>query len=393
VSRLLPVLATAALLGCSPAPEARSTWTARDFLALAHAADLDFGGLGHLGGPGSASAMVALEGEPIPFRSPPHAAQAVLQASGAGLPVQPAYAQGAPAGFVVTEVWDNQPLPWVQPVYLAPGAVAGTYARVVFPVDVGGSFYSPFWRAEVLGPPPGTDAGSFPKSATGVLDTGWPLTASALVYCAIVPDRLTVASAAGDPVGSNGAARLVQPFTGEPLAEGPLSTKAWVDDRLVRYLPLGFENTPSDGQRLWAAPMYFFSQASASGERRLLPFPPVLPDAPEAHALVQRVDVTLPPGSAAYAPPALRAGLATALATPGFPDLPLATDVDPGIDPALARKYLLRVALDPACFKAGGGFPGSCTWLDSAQAVTRLPAASLQPRTVYLAVRAVRGAP
>jgi len=169
-----------------------------------------------------------------------------------------------------------------------------------------------------------------------------------------------------------------------------------VDDRPVHYLALGTGNAPFSGQRPQATAMYFFAQVDAAGNRRLLPLPPVLPEAPEVHALVQRVDVLLPAGAAAFVPAGLRAGLAAALASPGFPEVPLALDVDPAIDAATARKYLLRVALSPACFQAGGGFPddAACQWLDSAPRVAaRLAGPALQAQPVYLAVKAAQGAP
>jgi hypothetical protein len=394
VSRRLGALAGVALAACSPPSSTRVTWTVEDFVAHAQDAQLDFGGL-------KPAQVIVLEGQPIPYRSRPYAAQDVLQpvGAGAGLPVEPAYAEERPAGFVVTEVWDDgQPVPWVQPVYqeLLPGQPAP--ARIVFPVDTEGSFYSPFWRAELVAAPAGTAPDALPSSATGVLDTGWPLTAAALVYCSFVPPGTRVASALADPTLPDGGPALVHPFTLEALTGAPALVSAWVDGYGVTYLGLGLDSTPADGQRLPPTPMYFFARDTAAG-RVLAPLPPVLPDAPAAHALVERVDVVLPaavppaPAPTAFVPPALDGTLGQALRAQGI-SANTAADVDPGLDPVLAQRYLLRVALDPACFGADAGFPASCQWLDSAAHLAqRLPASALQPQGIFLAVKAAEGAP
>jgi hypothetical protein len=403
MSRLHVVVVALALAGCPEAPgEARATWTVRDFVARAGDPGAYLGGVAPALAPdgGLASSLAVLAGAPIPFRGPPYGSgPAPVQAKGSGLPVQPAYAEGRPAGFVVTEVWDDQPLPWIQPVYQVFRAGEVKALRTVFSVDVAGSFYSPFWRAEVITAAAGTDPASVPNSASGLLDPPWPAPVeSALVYCSIVPADNAVAASAGDPVDVDGAPLLVHPFTLESLGRAPARATAWVDNHKVWYLGLGLNVTPSDGQRLWATPMYFFAHAGPGGETAPLPLPPVLPDGPRTHALVQRVDVVLGAGAdpqpTPFVPLDRLAAFRKAFDDQGFSFVSLKTDVDPGIDPALARKYLLRVALNPGCFGVGGGFPDACQWLDSAAHVAqRLPASALKPQPVYLAVKAAQGAP
>ena len=342
------------LAACTPGPAAPEAkfWTTADFLAY-QGQEPNFGGFF----PGE---LARAEGAPLRF-------QPGSQAGGPGLTIFPGVADGAPAAFAITEIWENHPEPWVQPVWAPLDQNGGRPEGVinVFPVNVDSTFYSPFWRAELLLTEGLTDT-TF-RSARDILSsTKFERRTGPLILCPIVPEGTLFANDGSGPE---------DPVTLRALTTLPKNAPAWVDGQKVTYLDFGPDRASSNGQDLNEDLAYFF--VSARGERPL-PLSAVLPSDPRRHSLVRRVDVVLPAGAAAFVPsnrPDLRALLASRDVT--VPDVPPALDAFP--------QYSLRVAANPACFQ-DVNFPGACDWLDSTARLAQLTQL-VQP--VQLAIGAV----
>lgn len=336
-----------------PAAPPAKLWTTRDFLN-AHGKDVDFGGW-------LPSELIALEGEPIAFRSN------ATQTGGPGLTFFPGVADGVPATFVITEIWSNHPQPWVEPVWAPfdenlerPGDVLN-----IFPVDLDSTFYTPFWRAELLITPNGL-TGSTYRDARDVLNAkGIERRIGPLLICPFVPKGLVFAD---DGTG------LRDPMTlgAVTLSSGP--RKGWVDGEERDYYDFG-PRVRGDGDAVFSSDFYVF--VKSDGERPL-PLAAVLPSEPMLSALVNRIDVPLPTGAAPFVPddrPELRAMLEARGVTA------------PSVRASLNRftPYTLRVATNPECFDAVD-FPTSCDWLDSAARLRRLAPSQLIRRPVQLAL-------
>lgn len=352
-------------VACAPSagPDAK-VWTVEDFLAKAPA-KADFGGW-------RANELVSLPGEPIPFRSPPHAPTETRQGAGYGLTVFPAFSDGQPAAFVITEIWLEHPTPWVQPVWIPvseflPGfpqsaEVPGTQS--VFPVGVDSTFYSPFWRGTyVLAPSAKKD--TF-KSAAAILEARLPTQEGSVLYCPIAPADGGAAVAEGETypvhpwvlaedVGVDGGAMPVRQFG---------KRSAWVEGTEVAYLGVGQDRVTGVDQLPVEAPLYTFASRGADGGLTILPIPAVLPPDPFRSSFVRRTDVELPASGAIFVP-ADRPELAAALAGRGV------AVVSPDVDPSSARVHLGAVIADARCLVPDAGFSG-CAFLDSAGAIERL---------------------
>ncbi len=317
------------LAACNPGPAAplAKTWSTRDFSKPAGT----FGGF-------LPSELMALEGASLRF-------QPGNQASGNGLILFPAVADRAVASFIITDIWQDHPEPWVQPVW-APldenGAPVEGVSNV-FPVDVDSTFYSPFWRAELL-LTPGLTPTTF-RSGREVLNAKVERRTGAIILCPIVPEGTGIAS---DGSGAK------EPLTLRPVMVPTKTTRAWVDGRAVAYLAVGADRVQADGQNLREVNGYFF--VSAAGERPL-PLATVLPSEPTRNSLVRRVDVVIPPGAAPFVPsnrPELKALLEAREVT--VPVVKVALDAFP--------ELALRVATNPSCFE-DPSFPTTCDWLDT----------------------------
>ena len=337
-------LALVVLAACAPpAPERAKAWAAPTFFAER---DAQPGGF-------SAKRLAVKAGEEVPWRPG-------SVASGDALVVQPAFADGAPAAYVVTEVWERHPDLWVQPVYLFVSewdATSPTSRRTgadnVFGVGTDSTFYSPFWRAyfaearDAAGP--FIDVAQISK---------FPMHPGALVLCPIVPDR--VGLSAGE-----------HPFTGALLQTVRVSP-AYANGVRVSYLDLGVNRQETYGENDdLVAPheMFFFVKLAADGTRTLLDLPAVMPEDADEYAYVRRVDVALD-RQAVFVPasrPDLKASLSPLVTVP---------DTDPAIPAAVASAYLLRVAADSSCFSDAAMFPQGCEWIDSAEAVHELTSES-----------------
>jgi hypothetical protein len=355
--RLLLAGALVLLAACSAGPEKPAKrWTTRDFLAK-QGQLLDFGGWQ----PGE---LLTPEGGALPF-------QPGVQAGGPGLTLFPAISEGEAAAFVITDLWQDHPQPWVQPVWI-PLDENGTQpegVRNVFPVDVDATFYSPFWRAEWI-LTPGLTPTTY-QSARDVLSSKRALRDGTVILCPLVPEGTSFAN---DGTGPR------NPMTLATLSLPRGTRLAWVDGVPVSYLNFGADRAPAydQGQGLVDAEAYFF--VSAAGERPL-PLAAVLPADPLKHSFVRRIDVVLPGGAAPFVP-SNRPELRRLLEARGLvvPDAPAALD---GF-----ASYALRVARDPACF-GDPNFPAACDWLDSEEKLDALPGKLIIEQPVQLAIGVV----
>lgn len=351
------------LAGCSAGsqPTAKK-WTARDFLQKQGAhPDGGFGGW-------MADELLALEGAPLRF-------QPGMQTGGPGLTLFPGISEGNPVAFVITDIWQDHPQPWVQPVWIPLDESTGTKppdVRNVFPVDVDSTFYSPFWRAEWI-LTPGLTPATY-QSARDILSSKRDLRAGTVILCPLVPEGTLFAN---DGTGPKEPATLT---TLRPEDLATKTTPGLVDGVVVNYLDFGLDRVPSadNGQRLVDAEAYFF--VSAAGERPL-PVAAVLPDEPLRHSLVRRIDVVLPLGAGPFVP-LDRPELKRLLEARGL----VVDDVDPALN-AFTNKTL-HVAMNRACFTPSGF--ADCKWLDTREAIAALPGTRRIEQPVQLAIGVVK---
>lgn len=120
----LTVMAVAAAACQAPAGPEAKVWTPREFFERRAVTAPVFGGW-------APSALLVEPGQRIPYSTR-------TQAMGEGLPVQPGVSAGRAVGFVITDVWQDHPDPWVQPVWMpatqGTPRVRRTDVNTVFPV-------------------------------------------------------------------------------------------------------------------------------------------------------------------------------------------------------------------------------------------------------------------
>lgn len=332
------------MVACAPPPPPTAkVWTAREFFEKRAVTKPVFGGW-------APSELLVTEGQPIPFTTR-------TQRANPGLTVFPGVSEGRALGFIITDVWQDHPEPWVQPVF-TPAFDTPPYERrfelpTVFPVGLDSTFYSPWWRMQKVPVPSGVTL----TSSKQVLEAG-VLPGGSLVLCPLIsPPTLDVASEAGQ--------RARHPLTGveyQPARKG----LAFVDGEEVSYLDLGMERAPFEGQRLVESALHVFVNDDGP-----LPVAAVWPARPDTHGWLRRVEVRVPSGAAFFVPsnrPDLRARLGS-----------LAPDVDVSLD--RFPQYGLRLVRNPSCF-ASPAFPTACEWLDSEDVVQGL--AVVEGHEVYV---------
>ncbi|MEW5738719.1 MAG: hypothetical protein AB1938_07315 [Myxococcota bacterium] len=396
--RFQAIAVLVALSGCAePEGLEAKVWTVEDFLRLAPEGQ-DLGGF-------RADQLVVLEGQPIPFRSRPYAASDVLQGPGYGLTPFPAFADGQPASFTVTEIWFAHPTPWIQPGYVMASRLTPEPTPLgglnIFPVGVEATFYSPFWQLfYALAPDAGQD--EF-RSATAVLGAHLPLQRASLVYCPLAPADGGVAAPAGVDAGPTHPWLLVDDVGGDggwPQAARPMPmATSWVDGTRVPYFRGGVDRIEGVDQLPVEHPLYTFAVAASDGGRALLPIPAVLPEEPFRSSFVRRTDVLVGASSAVFVPPdrpeliALLRGMGVKVACPQ-------------LDESTARLRLGAVIDQASCVRGrptvsgcvdnepdGGGDDGGvldpiggCEFLDSAAAVRGVNSSRIIPTETTLAI-------
>ena len=336
-------------------------------------------------------AALTLRGAPLLLLSPPYGSAAVNQSSDVdGLTIFPAFVDARPAAYVTTELWDQFPRVWAQPVYqlvtaidplTGPVPLAG--ALPIFSIPPGSRFYSPFWTIEYV-IVPASFAGSL-TSVGEVMNSGLSIVPGPNVYRSIAPAGLGLARTAGN--------KPVRPLTFDDLVNR-LPQQGWLEGAQVSYLEWGRDRFRIDDRRVvQETVLYQFALRGKDGTPVALDLPrvggtgafraPRPVDAPggvpQFGALWHEYTVTLAtrPGDALpgiFVPKslvALRAAVALAAGAALVPTPGPVAESAPERD-----QFILRVALDGTCFSAGD-FPLGCTWLDTqANIENNLPAAA-----------------
>jgi len=342
VTRALAV-ALFVVAGCAPTPvsDGPRRWTMIDMQRRAKP-EANFGGF-HPG------ALVVRRGEPLLFQ-PGTAAED-------GLVVRPGLSAGASVPFVVTDIWQDHPTTWVQPVWVPLNATgqplaadtAGEPAYNVFSVDVDSTFYSPFWQLENVSLPDAKTADDQPRSSKAMIDAVATRTPGPRVYCPVGPEGLKVARADGAAVGAD-------PLTAKALDWVPKPQTAWNEGRKIHYLAFGPNRFQAQYQLPERMNAYFFVKEAGG---LVLPIATVFPAGAREHSFVQRIDVVWPAGAVVYVP-STRPELRAALIESGVPFGPN----DPMVPDQPART--LQVAMQPQCFTDSSI---DCGWLDSEEAI------------------------
>jgi hypothetical protein len=290
-----------------------------------------------------------------------------------GLTVFAAFAEGQPAAYLTTEVWEDYERIWLQPLYVAVPPPGSSDAPLpVFGVGAGSAFYAPYWQVYNYTPIPGVQF----KTEREVFDSGVRLTAGAGAYYALTDDaQMGIALQEGD-------SGPVRPLTGTPVGQ-TRNGVGYVDGHLTHYIDLGA------GQRFtWnyetlvvdETQAYEFAREGLNQEPIPVDLPRVLGSGPlhqplcDGHGdcrgvadgvpqfggLFRLSTVLLPPGADVYVRP-LHPKLRAAVQEMGFPaGLP---------DQDLGDAFSLRIAVNGAQCLGGQNHVAECNWLDSQNAI------------------------
>jgi hypothetical protein len=347
-----------------------------------------------------ATEWVTPRGQPIPQWSPPFSPTPLLQVEEQdGLNVLPAFSQGRPAAFAVAEVWERVPEVWVQPWYVLvteyepsnPGQYRLKDSLPVVDIEEESLFYSPFWEFIYAVVPEDTPPDRY-TSATALLSAGLPMHRGGGLLAPLTPPDVM-------PAIAEGHTGPVRPYTGEAVGSARQG-ETWLHGRRVPYLSFGsstftWSTEPSRAGIIDEAALYIFARAGSEGHPTPLGLPAVIGTGPRGAGQAARVSATGVPLFGALSRPHL--ALLPVSAGPFVPSTmePLkdllrgeggvsVVDVHPDIEArADAKDYVLRVALNPDCFRDPVTFPAACRWLDSQAAVeANLAPSSLLPQDV-----------
>jgi hypothetical protein len=315
-------------------------------------------------------------GAPLPFMGGdyPSFGTGVQSAASAGLSVFPAFAEGQPAAYLQTEMWEDFERVWMQPMYVAVVPEGAPEPLPVFGVSAGSAFYAPYWQVFNYTPIAGIQF----KSSRDVIDSGVKLTAGVGKFCSLTGDGNL-----GTAV-QQGAAVPVRPLNGAVVGQAR-ATDGYVDGRLTHCIDLGndqrftwnYENLVVD-----ETPMYAFAREGTNQA----PIPVDLPriagtgplhaprcdgrgncagvsnGVPTFGGLWRLSTVLLPPSADVYVRPlASAAKLRGLVEDMGFPAA--VPDQDLGDD------FSLRVASNGSDCLGQGKRVAACKWLDSQNAI------------------------
>ena len=362
MKRLLVVVAL--VIGCAPTSQVKAErWPTPELSKGAH----EYGGF-------PSTFFVTLEGAQLPFgladdgQLPPVAAVS-------GWTILPAFALAQPAAYVVTEVWESHPDPWIQPVYMvmtgdpptrlavdgmpAQRTDAGMLVTPLVPITFGvgdaSTFYSPYWQGVMVTtrePPPvdGADTRAVLAAAQELRLGGRPL-------CPIVPFlSFSLAATTAGPI---------HPFTQAPLKQLQASPVR-VDAATTAYIDFGVDRfEATDTGRISPTRIFFFARMSGGKPTLLDGLPAVLSDNAVHSGYARRYDVVLN-DEAVFVPAGAMWDGVRARFNAIRPDSNIPADV--------AAAYALRVAKSSSCFLVAADFPTGCQWLDSEAAIDRVEA-------------------
>jgi hypothetical protein len=346
-----------------------------------------------------ASDSVTPRGRPLPQWAPPYHRLERRQAEDQdGFNILPAFIEGRPAAYAVLEVWEHVPEVWVQPWYVLVTAYdparpdAHRLAGALPLVDIGEDsvFYSPFWELTYVVVPRDTPPDRFTRVAD-LFASGLPMYRGSGLLAPLAPPDVR-------PAVEEAGVKPRRPLSGEDVGV-PGTGEVWLRGRRVTYLDFGARaftwNTSAERNGVVdEVPLYLFAAPGADGRLAPLGLPAVMGSgprgsaraagrtpagAPRFGALSRPHLVPLPPGAGPFIPSELGA-LKAALRERGV----TVVDAHPTAEHlAEAKDLVLRVALNPDCFKDLVGFPQTCRWLDSQAAVeATVEAAAVVPRDV-----------
>lgn len=385
LSAALSLVAALLSTGCEPrgaedatlVDSAPRTWTLR------HLRDRAVAGRALPGG-ASASEWVTPRGRTLPQWSPPYHRLERLQAPDQdGFNILPAFSEGQPVAFSVLEVWERIPEVWVQPWYVlvtaydAANPDAHRLEGALPLVDIGDEsvFYSSFWELTYVVVPKGTPPGRYTR-VLDLLSAGLPMYRGGGLLAPLAPADLAPAVAEGGTP--------VRPLSGDDVGT-PATGEVWLRGRRVPYLDFGsraftWSTAAERNGVVDETALYVFALPDSRGRLVSLGLPPVLGSgprgagrpasrsasgAPRFGALTRPHLAALPAGAGPFIPSELKA-LKASLRERGV----TVVDAHPTAEHlAEAKDYVLRVALNPECFKDLVGFPQTCRWLDSQEAV------------------------
>jgi hypothetical protein len=398
-----PSIAAAVLLtaffftsGCQPSDGGTSASSSRIW-TLRHLRDEALAGRRLASWP--ATEWLTPRGQPLPLWSPPYHDTPLTQSEEQdGLNVLPAFSEGQPAALTVVEVWERVPEVWVQPWYVLvtaydaanPAAKRLPDALALVDISEDSLFYSPFWEFIYVVVPEDTPPDRY-RRASDLFAAKLPMHRGGGFLAPLTPPDVLTAVARG---GSG----PVRPLSGEPVGAARPG-EAWLHGERVPYLNFGantftWSTAPERNGIIDEAALFIFARLDESGRPVSLGLPPVLGTGPRGAARPARVTAAgvpqfgtltrphfalLPPTAGPFIPSRLGL-LKEQLRGQGVS----VVDVHPAVE-ALpqAKDYVLRVALNPDCFKAAEGFPGTCRWLDSQAAVeANLTPAAVLPQDV-----------
>lgn len=293
------------------------------------------------------------------------------------LKIAPAFSEGAPAAYVVTDLWLNFPEVWVQPWYILvtdwneksprQNQLKDAQGKNTPPlIDVGpdSGFYSAFWRHIYAVVPPGTPPDKY-VSSRQLFDDGIPLHFAAPWFYTVRPATVGLVPA-----------KPLHPILQVEVGNISLGEAALIEGATVPYFNVGGTNFRfDDALVVEETPLFIFVRRDAAGVPIRLGAPDVVGSGP----LYARRPADVANGQPRFGA-FTRFYLAYLPATAAAFDLaayPLASQrlqaLVPPIDP---RAYQGRVALngskvaatDVDCF-ADEMFPDTCRWLDSQQRI------------------------
>ncbi len=347
-----------------------------------------------------ATEWVTPRGQAIPQWAPPYHDTELLQsAEQDGLNVLPAFSEGRPAAYAVAEVWERVPEVWVQPWYVLvtayepsnPGSKRLKDSLALVDIEEESLFYSPFWELIYVVVPEDTPPDRY-TSAAALFAAGLPMHRGGGLLAPLTPDDVM-------PALAEGRTSPVRPLTGEVVGNAGRG-EAWLHGRRVPYLSFGsntftWSREPNRLGIIDEAALYVFSRTGEDGQPTSIGLPAVIGTGPRGAGRPPRISSTgvpqfgtltrphfaLLPPTAGPLVPSTKAQLKESLREAGGIAV---VDVHPDIEArADAKDYVLRVALNPDCFKDPAKFPASCRWLDSQSAIeTNLAPSSLQAQEV-----------
>lgn len=347
----------------------------------------------------SANEWLTPRGQPLPLWSPPYHDTALTQSADQdGLNVLPAFSEGQPAAFTVAEVWERVPEVWIQPWYVLvtaydaanPSSKRLPDALPLVDISEDSLFYSPFWEFIYVVVPEDTPPDRY-RRAQDLFAAKLPMHRGGGFLAPLTPPDVLTAVA-------QGASGPVRPLSGESVGAARTG-EAWLHGERVRYLNFGsntftWSTEPARNGIVDEVALFVFARLDEQGRPVSLGLPAVLGTGPRGSGRPARVTAAgvpqfgtltrphfalLPPTAGPFVPSRMNA-LKGVLKDQGL----TVVDVHPAVE-ALpqAKDYVLRVALNPDCFKTAEGFPGTCRWLDSQAAVeANLTPAAVLPQDV-----------